>query len=398
MGLPAWLSENIWVGVAFSLLMVLVVPFMWSAVEILRRGEEFIRIIWRNYAVLGVASVAYFLVGQHVMYGEPLIGFGATNSEYDVFGDYYTLEFALIDFLSQLGMLAICVVIASSVVWAMFGLASTLSFAALVSAFVYPVLGRAIWADSGWLSDLGFRDMAGGILCFGLAAGLALGLALGGVGRAKCAPERKKLDRPLWLLVLATIAVVFWCVPWWGGFGFSLGFVLVITFCTVVLPALAAVVVEFFFGKEIMLRTPVHGALASQAAAASGAMLMFTGEIWVALFASLSAALFVVVREAFESWSLEDPVDVVATLLPGSVLGSVLVGFDAEAPDPYFNMDLVTDGPMEPASMGAQLTGSSIGVGLGIVAGWAFSFFVGRAILQWRARPNKAPKEAPPVP
>ena len=398
MDLSQWMAEHPWSWVVFSLLMVLMAPFMWSAVEILRRGEEFIRIIWRNYAVLGVATVAYFLVGQRVMYDGPILGFGSNDAGLDSLGPYYTWEFAVIDFLSQVGILGTCVVMASSAVWASFGLVSTLSFSALVAALVYPVLGHGIWAEEGWLTAMGFRDMGGGILCFGLAAGLVLGVALGRVGSQKCAPSRKELDRPTWLLALAAVAVVVWCLPWWGGFGASLGFVSVVIFCTVALPMAAALVTEFLCGREIRLRTAIHGALAGMAMAASGATMIFGEFLWMSLSAILSAVLFVIAREAFRSWSFEDPVDIVATFLPASILGSFLVGFETEAAGAYYEGDIFPDLAEAPASAVTQLLGSGVGIGLGIVAGWVFSFFLGRAIHQWRAATNKAPKEEPAAP
>lgn len=192
------------------------------------RSKNTVEILTKNIALYSIACLMYMVVGYNIMYGEALNGvipglslfLGPENTVDEVVksgGEIYYSNMS--DFFFQVVFVATAMSIVSGAVAERMKLWAFLTFAVVMTGFIYPVQGYWKWGG-GFLDTLGFQDFAGsGVvhLC-GAAAALAGVLLLGArsgkylKGRIKAIPGSN--------LPLATLGTF---ILWLGWFGFNGG-------------------------------------------------------------------------------------------------------------------------------------------------------------------------------
>ncbi len=192
------------------------------------RSKNTVEILTKNVALYSIACIMYMFVGYNIMYGGgpngviPGLSFflGADNTVDAVLKSggekYYS---SMSDFFFQVVFVATAMSIVSGAVAERMKLWSFLSFALVMTAFIYPVQGYWKWGG-GFLDALGFLDFAGsGVvhLC-GASAALA-GVLLLGARKGKFVDGRVKAI-PGANLPLATLGTF---ILWLGWFGFNGG-------------------------------------------------------------------------------------------------------------------------------------------------------------------------------
>ncbi|HET6498738.1 MAG TPA: ammonia permease, partial [Coriobacteriia bacterium] len=180
--------DTVWVLVAGSLVFFMNLGF--ALVESgFARAKNTVNIISKNFVVFAVATIAFFVIGWGLMFGDGnnLFGLegllflgGADNSPAS--GEAYQGAYAAISwaevpllakFFFQLVFAATAATIVSGAVAERIKYVSFLVFSFVLVAFVYPIVGHWIWGG-GWLADLGFWDFAGSTVVHSTGAWAAL--------------------------------------------------------------------------------------------------------------------------------------------------------------------------------------------------------------------------------
>ena len=203
------------------------------------RTKSTAEILTKNIALYSIASVMYMLVGYNIMYGDginsiiPSLGFfiSGDNSAQDVIagftGDmsfdaaeerpYYSDR---ADFFFQVVFVATAMSIISGAVAERMKLWAFLTFAVIMTGFIYPIQGFWTWGG-GFLDELGYLDYAGsGIVHFTGAVAALAGVLLLGARKGKYGPGGTINAIPGSSLPLATLGVM---ILWLGWFGFNGG-------------------------------------------------------------------------------------------------------------------------------------------------------------------------------
>jgi len=192
------------------------------------RGKNTVEILTKNIALYSIACIMYMFVGYNIMYGDGANGFipglsfflGADNAVDDVLKSggeiYYS---GLSDFFFQVVFVATAMSIVSGAVAERMKLWSFLTFAVVMTGFIYPVEGYWKWGG-GFLDSLDFLDFAGsGVVHLCGASAAIAGVLLLGARKGKYAGGRVNAI-PGANLPLATLGTF---ILWLGWFGFNGG-------------------------------------------------------------------------------------------------------------------------------------------------------------------------------
>ena len=184
-------------------------------------------IMMKNMMVVALTFMTYFAIGWGLMYGETLGGV--------VGGDQFFLLGGYAGELSGNAMLssefmfdavfaATAATIVSGAVAGRMNLWGFMILAAVITAFVYPLVGHWGWSANGWLSTIGFFDFAGSTIVH-LVGGAAAFVAAAVLGPR---PGKFGADGKPRLLAghSAPLGVLGVFLLWMGWFGFNGGSVL----------------------------------------------------------------------------------------------------------------------------------------------------------------------------
>jgi len=205
------------------------------------RAKNTTEILTKNVTLYAVACIMYMLVGYNIMYpGEGVNGFwpgvsfllGADNDAAEVVaasadtwydGAYYS---GRADFFFQVVFVATAMSIVSGAIAERMKLFPFLSFAVIMTAFIYPLQGYWKWGG-GFLDAAGFQDFAGsGVVHMTGAAAALAGVILLGARKGKYGADGSVHPIPGANLPLATLGTL---ILWLGWFGFNGGSELVIS-------------------------------------------------------------------------------------------------------------------------------------------------------------------------
>jgi len=352
------------------------------------RAKNTVNIISKNFVVFAVASIAFYLIGWGLMFGDGngLLGLkglfmvsGADNSP--AVGDAYTGVYSAISwtgvplmakFFFQLAFAATAATIVSGAVAERIKYGSFIVFSALLVAFVYPVVGHWIWGG-GWLAGLGFWDFAGSTVVHSTGAWAALaGVLVLGPRIGKYAKDGSVRPIPGHNMTSAMTGAF---ILWLGWFGFnpgstmaadpgSISHILVTTSMAAAAGALTATAVAWMVLGKPDLGMTINGTLGGLVSITAGCAFVSVGSSLV--IGAAAGALIVFGVLMLDKLHLDDPVGALAVHGMGGIFGTLAVGLfaqDAIAPGTTGN-GLFFGG-------GLGLLGSQV---LGIVAVGAFVF------------------------
>jgi Amt family ammonium transporter len=338
------------------------------------RSKNTVEILTKNVALYSIACIMYMLVGYNIMYGGGPNGFipgisfwlGTDNTVDAVLASggetYYS---GMADFFFQVVFVATAMSIVSGAVAERMKLWSFLTFAVVLTGFIYPVEGYWKWGG-GFLDSLGFLDFAGsGIvhLC-GASAALA-GVLLLGPRKGKYEDGKVKAI-PGANLPLAALGTF---ILWLGWFGFNGGSELKISnieeanavsmvFVNTNMAAAGGLVAalllsQLWFGKAD-LTMALNGALAGLVAITAEPL---TPTPMIATLVGVAGGLIVVPSIVFlDKARIDDPVGAISVHGVVGIWGLLAVAFT--------NPD---------GSLVAQLTG------IGVIFAWVF----GTSFIAW---------------
>jgi Amt family ammonium transporter len=200
------------------------------------RAKNAVNILSKNFIVFAVSSLAFYVLGWGVMFGDGNGFMGlkglflitgadnspATGSAYS--GVYNAINWTGVPlsakFFFQLVFAGTAATIVSGCVAERIKYVSFIVFSALLVGIAYPITGHWIWGG-GWLAQKGFWDFAGStaVHTVGGVAGLA-GILILGPRIGKFRPDGTPNAIPGHNLTSATLGCL---ILWLGWFGFNPG-------------------------------------------------------------------------------------------------------------------------------------------------------------------------------
>lgn len=203
------------------------------------RSKNTTEILTKNVSLYAVSCIMYLVCGYAIMYdggiflkgidgGESLVADALAASAENGFGGDSVYSGAS-DFFFQVVFVATAMSIVSGAVAERMKLWAFLTFALVMTGFIYPLEGAWTWGGQEVfgiysLGDLGFSDFAGsGIVHMAGAAAALAGVLLLGPRKGKYGPDGQVNAIPGANLPLATLGTF---ILWMGWFGFNGGSVL----------------------------------------------------------------------------------------------------------------------------------------------------------------------------
>src|SRR6056300_1042422 len=183
------------------------------------RSKNTTEILTKNVALYSIACIMYMACGYAIMYGGDYLLSSITGD--GVAGAEEPATYApSADFFFQVVFVATAMSIVSGAVAERMKLWSFLTFAVIMTGFIYPVQGYWKWGG-GFLDAAGFSDFAGSgvVHMCGAAAALA-GVILLGARKGKYGKGGEVNAIPGANLPMATLGVF---ILWLGWFGFNGG-------------------------------------------------------------------------------------------------------------------------------------------------------------------------------
>lgn len=344
--------DTLWVAIAAFL-----VIFMNAGFGMLETGmcrqKNAVNILSKNLIVFGLATLAFWVIGFGIMFGDgtPFFGMngffltGADNSPATGEGVYQgvfgSLSWATVPlsakFLFQLAFAGTAATIVSGAVAERIKFIDFLIFSLLLVGIAYPITGHWIWGG-GWLQTAGFWDFAGSTVVHSVGGWAALmGAAFLGPRIGKYSDGRTNAIPPH-NLSIATLGCL---ILWLGWFGFNPGSTMNadanaiahIALTTNLAAAAGGVVACFvawgYLGKPD-LSMIINGILA-------GLVGITAPCAWVnlpsaVLIGAVAGALVVFSVTFFDKIKIDDPVGAISVHLVCGFWGTLAVGLFAVGP------------------------------------------------------------------
>jgi Amt family ammonium transporter len=343
--------DTVWVMVTGMLVFFMNLGF--AAVESgMCRAKNCVNILSKNFVVFAVSTLAFWIVGWGLMFGNgsPYIGTdglwfvsGADNSpatltEYK--GDYGALNWTgvplSVKFFFQLVFTGTAATIVSGAVAERIKYHTFIVFSFLMGTIIYPVVGHWIWGG-GWLATMGFFDFAGSTQVHSIGGWAALtGVLVLGPRIGKYNAEGKVQAIPGHNMSLATIGCF---VLWFGWFGFNpgstmgvnppvIGHVAVTTNTAAAFATLTATITAWLLLGKPDLGMTLNGCLAGLVAiTAPCAFVTVTSS---AIIGSIAGVIVVFAVLIFDRIKVDDPVGATSVHLVNGVFGTLCIGLFAD--------------------------------------------------------------------
>lgn len=333
-----FLADTIW-----TVLTAMLVFFMQAGFAMLEggftRAKNTVNIMAKNLLDFCMASIAFWLLGFGIMFGNGNPFFGTTGFMVKPgTGDLYnslswTSVPTLVAWFFQLVFAGTAATIVSGAMAERTKFTGYLLYSFFISLIFYPVVGHWIWGG-GWLAQLGMLDFAGSTVVhsvggwFALAGAIVLGPRIGKYDRTG-----KPIAIPGHNLALATLGVF---ILWFGWFGFNPGSTmgadveLIAKTATNTNLAAAAggisalITAWIMFGKADLAMT-LNGVVAGLVAITCSCAFVDT---WAAIifFGLLPGAIVVFSVRMLDSLGIDDPVGAISAHATAGVLGTILLG------------------------------------------------------------------------
>jgi Amt family ammonium transporter len=296
------------------------------------RTKSTTEILTKNIALYSIACVMYLVMGYAIMYGGstggylPDMWFGNiisnSTAEEVIASNGDTYYSGASDFFFQVVFVATAMSIVSGAVAERMKLWSFLSFAVVLTGFIYPMQGMWKWGG-GFLDAAGFQDFAGsGVVHLCGATAAIAGVILLGARKGKYTDDGKVNAIPGSNLPLAAIGMF---ILWMGWFGFNGGSelkvsdvgeanavadIFVNTNAAAAAGLLTALITsQFLFGKAD-LTMAINGALAGLVAITAEPLAWTAG--YASIIGAIGGVLVVFSILAMDKIKIDDPVGAIS--------------------------------------------------------------------------------------
>lgn len=330
-----YILNSMWVLIAAILVFLMHAGF--AMVEVgFTQSKNAVNIIMKNFVTVSIGVIGFFFIGYAIMYGKDLgsiigtDGFMLLNVPKETSGISFEVYFFF-----QAIFAATCATIVSGAMAERTKFVSYIIFCVIATTLIYPLIGHWIWGG-GFLSELGFRDFAGGTAVHavgGFAAFVGAKMVGARTGKYK---NGKARAIPGHNIPLGALGVL---ILWFGWFGFNPGSTLDITSpltahaaITTLMGGAAATLSSLIF-STIKYKKPdagltLNGALAGLVGVTAGAsMISYFGAMIIGVIAGI---LMILAVEFIDTkLKIDDPVGAISVHGVCGSLGTILIGLFA---------------------------------------------------------------------
>lgn len=302
-------------------------------------------IVLKNIALYSIAGLMFYLVGYNLMYldvpSDGYIGTFAVWSADDtaaLAGDFSDASYASAsDWFFQMVFVATAASIISGTIAERMKIWSFLVFTALLSGFIYPVMGAWKWGE-GWLHTAGFQDFAGATLVHSVGGWAALVSAIIVGARSGRFTEN---GTPIAILPSNIVSVclgVF--ILWLGWFGFnggsqlafdsagnavSVATIFVNTNIAAAAGVVTVMVITQLIRKKIDVYMSLNGALAGLVSITAEPLTPSIAQ--AALIGSVGGIIIITATPLLEKWRIDDVVGAIPVHLCCGIWGTMIVAW-----------------------------------------------------------------------
>jgi Amt family ammonium transporter len=323
------------------------------------RAKNCVNILSKNFIVFAVSSVAFWIVGWGLMFGNDASGksdggwvgttglwFASGEDNSPATGDAYKGDYQAIawtgvplnaKFFFQLVFTGTAATIVSGAVAERIKYHTFIVFSFFMGTIIYPVVGHWVWGG-GFLQSKGFADFAGSTQVHSIGGWAALaGIIVLGPRIGKYTSDGKVTAIPGHNMSLATIGCF---VLWFGWFGFNPGstmavdpglisLVAVTTNTAAAFATVTATITAWVLLGKPDLGMTLNGCLAGLVAITAPCAFV---SIWSAvIIGSIAGVVVVLAVMAFDRSGIDDPVGATSVHLVNGVFGTICVGLFTEA-------------------------------------------------------------------
>jgi Amt family ammonium transporter len=316
------------------------------------RAKNTVNILFKNFVVFAVSSLAFLVLGFGLMFGDgnALFGLkglffatGADNSP--ALGDAYKGVYQALNwtgvplwakFFFQLVFAGTAATIVSGAVAERIKFKAFVIFTLFMVGVIYPIGGHLIWGG-GWLASKGFLDFAGSTVVHSIGGWAALaGIIMLGPRIGKYGPGGKVNAIPGHSMTSAAIGVF---VLWFGWFGFnpgstmaadgpSIAHIATTTNIAAAAATVASMITAWMFLGKPDLGMALNGCLAGLVAiTAPCAFVSVPSSLIIGIIAGVLVVLAVFF---FDRIRIDDPVGATAVHLANGVFGTIALGLFAD--------------------------------------------------------------------
>jgi Amt family ammonium transporter len=337
-------EAKFWADTIWTVITATLVFFMQAGFAMVEggftRAKNTANIMMKNFMDFAMGSIAFWLVGFGIMFGNGNLLFGTTGffvtpgtgALYDALN--WTSVPTLAAWFFQLVFAATAATIVSGAMAEITKFVSYVIYSFFISLIFYPIVGHWIWGG-GWLASLGMLDFAGSTVVHSVGGWFALvGAIMLGPRIGKYDKSGKALAIPGHNLALATLGTF---ILWFGWFGFNPGSTMGADVEAISLTAtntnlaaaaagIAAMTTSWVIFKKPDLSMALNGALAGLVAITCSCAFV---DPWVAIvfFGFVPGIVVVLSVMFFDKVKVDDPVGAISVHGVCGALGTTLLGF-----------------------------------------------------------------------
>jgi Amt family ammonium transporter len=356
--------DTVWVLIAAFLVFFMQAGFGMVEAGFIR-AKNTCNILTKNFLDFCMASLAFFLFGYALMFGDGNAFCGTQGWALAGLGDKTGSGIPVYAFwLFQATFCGAAATIVAGGMAERMKFVGYLIYSFLISALVYPIIGHWVWGG-GWLSSMGFLDFAGSTVVHttgGMAA--LIGTIILRPREGKYAIDGKANAIPAHSIPLASLGVFILWFGWFGfnpgstlgvnNGGFNIGRVAINTNLAAAMGGIAAMFTVWKRYGKPDLSMAMNGALAGLVAITAPCACV---EPWAAIVIGAAAGVMVVLGvELLDKLQVDDPVGAVPVHGMCGIWGTLAVGIFGRASLGLANEGFVYSG--NPMQLGVQMVGS----------------------------------------
>ena len=312
-----------------SVLIIFMVPGFAMLEAGLVRSKNVSAVLTGNVMLYAITSFVFLLWGYNIMFGGT--GFFLSGVSVEGYSAYAYFFF-------QMAFVSKTVSIMSGGVSERIRIIPFMIFAVLMSGFIYPLVGNAIWGG-GFLKEV--HDLAGCTVIHSVGGwALLAGILVLGARRGRYGKEGQVRAIPASNIPLVTLGGMLLWIGWFGfngGSAFSIstpekadlvGSIIVNTNTAGLAGAIIAAVIVYFQYKKLDITMILNGALGGLVAITASADVVGLWE--PILIGAIGGALVVFAVPFFDKLRIDDPVGALSVHLVNGIWGTIAVALFAD--------------------------------------------------------------------
>ncbi|WP_263832329.1 ammonium transporter [Sulfurospirillum oryzae] len=312
-----------------SVLIIFMVPGFAMLEAGLVRSKNVSAVLTGNVMLYAITSFVFLLWGYNIMFGGS--GFFLEGVVADGYSPYAY-------FLFQMAFVSKTVSIMSGGVSERIRIVPFMMFAVLMSGFIYPVVGNAIWGG-GFLKEV--HDLAGCTVIHSVGGwALLAGILVLGARRGRYGKDGQVRAIPASNIPLVTLGAMLLWIGWFGFNGGSafhissvenadlVGLIIVNTNTAGLSGAIIAAVIVYAQYRKLDITMILNGALGGLVAITASADVVGLWEPIV--IGAIGGALVVFAIPLFDKFKIDDPVGALSVHLVNGIWGTIAVALFAD--------------------------------------------------------------------